>query len=62
MGSHFDDSSHSLVNESVIYVSENDFDLSVALVHGSDMFNMSNVVSKSYLSLHKRMDYRGTGL
>ena len=62
MGSHCDDSYHSLVNECQSYGFDHDFDLSVALVHASDMFNMSNVAQKSYLCQHKRMDYRGAGL
>ena len=47
---------------SVLYRSDHDFDLSVTLSLGKDMFNMPNAAYKSYLSLHKRMDFRGAGL
>ena len=47
---------------SPIYRSDHDFDLSVTLAHCSDMFNMPNVAYKSYISLYKRMAFRGAGL
>ena len=61
MGSHCDDSYHSLV-KCQSYGSDHNFDHSVALIHGTDMFIMSNVAFKSYSCLHKRIDYRGAGL
>ena len=63
MGSHCDDIYHSLVNEcQFLYRSDHDFDLSVTLEHGSDMSNMPNAAYESYLSLHKRLAFRGAGL
>ena len=66
MGSHCNDSYHSLVNERQSYGSDYDFGFLLILYlyhpHGSDMFNMPNAGYKSYLSLHERLGFRCTCL